>query len=448
MKKTLLLTLATGLVCATPLMADVDIYLTGSTAFRSNVHDACLKLFQSTPTKFYDTTGTIGGDGTSGNSNPVWTFTGTPTNSITALATAGQLTIHADFTGSVQGMQAAQNGVKIWYLSSTGGVVSNTATIAFSDNSSTATPYPVDGTSYNEEQVAVQPFVFVKSNNQGAMTNINNITWEQVNYMIKAGRIPLASWTFRTNDMTNFVYLINRTKDSGTRRTTYAYAGYGYNQSQTTYNYDATNNVFYKATNTLAASRGGVSNNIVSYGVVGAPGVGGANLGWGSGYVGGGDVRSAVGVVNSNNLSIGYLSFSDARTVVNTAGSNWTQVVSLNGVWPTAAGAGLYGHTGTNDFSPVTIGSYGNWGYEVVVYPLKDPSTLYADQNMLQSQVGDQNTAGTFLGVLDAVSAGAASPGSLDFEIETSKTGGNGATAIRLGNMLSSRASVGGTVAP
>ncbi len=44
MKKTLLLTLAAGLVGATPLLAS-DLYITGSTAFRANVHDACTKLF-------------------------------------------------------------------------------------------------------------------------------------------------------------------------------------------------------------------------------------------------------------------------------------------------------------------------------------------------------------------------------------------------------------------
>ena len=46
MKKTLLLTLALGLAGATSLVAgNVDVYITGSTAFRANVYNACQKLF-------------------------------------------------------------------------------------------------------------------------------------------------------------------------------------------------------------------------------------------------------------------------------------------------------------------------------------------------------------------------------------------------------------------
>ena len=46
MKKTLLLTLALGLAGASSLVAgNVDVYITGSTAFRANVYTACQKLF-------------------------------------------------------------------------------------------------------------------------------------------------------------------------------------------------------------------------------------------------------------------------------------------------------------------------------------------------------------------------------------------------------------------
>jgi hypothetical protein len=46
MKKTLLLTLALGLAGAPSLLAgNVDVYITGSTAFRANVYTACQKLF-------------------------------------------------------------------------------------------------------------------------------------------------------------------------------------------------------------------------------------------------------------------------------------------------------------------------------------------------------------------------------------------------------------------
>ena len=48
MKNKLLLTLALGMAGAAPIMAGtVDVYITGSTAFRANVYNACTKLYSS-----------------------------------------------------------------------------------------------------------------------------------------------------------------------------------------------------------------------------------------------------------------------------------------------------------------------------------------------------------------------------------------------------------------
>lgn len=448
MKKTLLLTLAAGVaVSATPLMADSDLFITGSTAFRANVHDACLGLFSGTPTRQYDTTKVIGGDGTTANSNPVWTFSGTPIASL-AGNISGTLTIHADFTGSIQGAQTVENGVKLLFLKSDGTVMTNTPTIAFSDVSTLSTPYPAAG-NYSEESVAVQPFVVCRS---VPLTTVSNMSWEQLKYAVAAGRIPFSSWSNKATDHTNFVYMLSRTQDSGTRRTSLAQEGYGFNQSVIVYNYDATNNAFYKATNTLDAATGGSSNNVVSYGVVGAPGNGNANLNWGPGYVGGGDVKKALGYNNAANQALGYLSLADAKAIT---GVNWSQVVAFDGIWPTAAGPGISGNTGTNDFSPITLGMYPCWAQEVVVYPVVDPSSINSDQNLTAAQLGDQETSGTLLGVLDYqtkygndVNPPGGSPitGSIEYEIELGKPAG--ATAIRLSDMTSFRFSVGGTITP
>ena len=208
-----------------------------------------------------------------------------------------------------------------------------------------------------------------------------------------------------------------------------------------------TNNVFYKATNTVAGANGGTSST-ASVGVVGAAGNGNANLNWGPGYVGGGDIKTALGTNNAANQSIAYLSFADAKGI---SGVNWSQVISFNGMWPTAAGAGIHGNSGTNDFSPIVLGMYPHWANEVVVYPIVDPSSISSDQNLTVSQLGDQNTAGTLLGVLDYQTkysnpGGPTILGSLENEIENSKV--NGATAIRLSDMTSFRFSVGGTITP
>ena len=124
-------------------------------------------------------------------------------------------------------------------------------------------------------------------------------------------------------------------------------------------------------------------------------------------------------------------------------------MISYNGVWPTAAGPGISGNTGTNDFSPISLGLYPFWAYEVIDYPNVDPSGLSSDQNLTAAQLGTQATPGTILGVLNAqttINGGSPLQGSIENEIQLSKSAG--ATAIRLSDMISSRQSVGGTITP
>jgi hypothetical protein len=170
-----------------------------------------------------------------------------------------------------------------------------------------------------------------------------------------------------------------------------------------------------------------------------------ANANWGYGYVGGGDVRTALADATNSNIAIGFLSFADAKSL---GASNWAQVVSLNGVWPTAAGAGLRGNTVTNDFAPIKNGYYSGWAEEALVY--STAQTGITDSKVTDSQLGTGITAGTFLGVFNAHTA-TPTPGSIDNEIFISQSvGGVGypATAIRLNDMKCNRAAVGGTITP
>ena len=451
MKKSLFLTLAASLVGASPLMA-VDLYITGATAFRANCHDACKSLFDNAPvlgsTLFYGSTAQFG-NGANNNGNPQWVMTGTVSNKISALGQT-TLTIHGFFTGSIQGIQTVENTVPLPFLDASGNLTTNTPTIGFSDASSASTPYPATG-NFSEEKCCVQPFVMCKSVVGGGMTNITGITWEQLRYAIPVGRIPLSAWSNKTNDHGTYVYLLERTKDSGTRRTQHAWELYGFNQSSTVYIWDATNNFFYLPTNsvplvTAAQGSTSIATNVQVVGT-GGPGVNGANLNWGFGYIGGGDIKTVLGINNSNNMSFANLSFADAKGIV--GATNWSQVIPLNGVWPTAAGAGLHGNTGTNDFSPITEGMYPCWGYEVIVYPNVDPSSISGDQNLTAAQLGNQTVSGTILGVFNAqtlINGGSPLVGSIEKTIEDSKAAG--ASAIRLSDMVSSRASVGGTITP
>jgi hypothetical protein len=460
MKKTLLLTLALGLAGAPSLVAgNVDVYITGATAFRANVYTACTKLFSPAPTICYANAAHGGADSGFSSKTAAWAMTGTPISGITNIS-GSTLTVHGLFTGSIQGIQTVEQSTKLIFPNADGAnnglcvtYATNSPTIGFSDASGVATPYPAKG-NYVEEQVCIQPFVIVKSAaTVGAVTNINNISWEQLKYGIPQGRIPLAAWTSKITDTNTFVYLMQRTKDSGTRRNETAGDYYQYVDSVGIYIYDYTNNFFYPPT--VTANTGyGLSPN----GVIGTegPGNNNANMNWGYGYIGGGDIANSLNNGNAANQAIAYLSIADARTVG--TGGNWGNVIAVNGLWPTAAGAGIHGTTATNDFSPITLGYYPCWGLEVLVHPI-NPG-LIADQNISRFQLtgnlsGSDDFPGSFMGVFNAqtlINGGSPIVGSIENEIELSKTSGigttGGATAIRLSDMLNSRAAVGGTISP
>ncbi|MGO8839555.1 MAG: hypothetical protein ACLQQ0_19275, partial [Limisphaerales bacterium] len=450
MKKTLILTLALGLAGASSLMAgsSVDVYITGSTAFRANVYTACQKLFTGgSPTIYYGNAAHGGADsGPYSSSTACWAMTGTPISGLTAFSGVTTLNIHGLFTGSIQGLQTTENSTKLVWAAAAGAAgglcnayVTNSPTIGFSDSSGVACPYPATG-NFVEEQVAVQPFVVCKSAaTVGAVTNINNVSWEQLEAGIPNGYIPLAAWTGKVTDTNIWVYLLQRTKDSGTRRTETAGEYYQYNDTVGIWILDYTNYAtvgWYQPSTSAATTFASYPN-----GVVGPTGLGNANLNWGYGYVGGGDIAKSLNNITSyTNQAIAVLSIGDSKSV---GSANWNNVVSFNGLWPTAAGAGIHGSTTTNDYSPITLGYYPLWGVEVLVHP-KNPG-LIADQNISQSQLGDWLTAGTFMGVFNAQTVnngGSPIAGSIENEILLTEP--TGATGIRLSEMLNSRSAVGG----
>ncbi len=165
----------------------------------------------------------------------------------------------------------------------------------------------------------------------------------------------------------------------------------------------------------------------------------------GSRYVGGSDLRSELALADVQNAAVGYLSFSDAKSL---GAANWNNVCSFNGAWPTLTGVGVRGQTtGTNDFSPIINGQYSYWAEEVVVYPT---TSLPADQDVTLTQLGSGSTPGTFLGVLDYQSGGTNSlvVGSLENEIISSGSSAVGNTAIPLWQMKVNHNGIGGVIAP
>lgn len=448
------LALAACFASATSLMAS-DLYITGSTAFRANVYSACTRLFDAAPKIVYGPTST-GGDGTATSGNPQWTMIGSVSNLLGGVV-SGPFTIHGYFTGSIQGTKSVEQLTPLLFVDANTNVFTNTSTIAFADTASAVSPFPATG-SFSEEKVCVQPFVYVKSaptdngivggNPTGAVTNISNISWEQAKYLLSAGNAPLAFWTGKSND-TSLVYFVNRTKDSGTRMSYLREEGYTYNQGLTTYIFSLTNGFWYKAANNnITQGVVGESNAVFQVGIVssGAEIFNAANLGFGPGYVGGGDIKTEMGYHTNANQAVSFLSIADAKGILAGAPNNWSQVISFGGVWPTAAGAGIHGQTVTNDYSPIIWGNYPLWNYEVLIYPNVDPSSLSSDQNLTAAQLGNGSAPGTILGVLNHQTTGTPTLGSIENEIELSKT--NLATAIRLSDMNASRSTPGGVITP
>ena len=456
MKKTLLLTLALGLSAVTLMAGTVQVYVTGATAFRKNVYAACQALYSSPPTIYYADL-THGGDGNNNNGTASWVMTGSPVSTLTNLQ-GNTLIVHGNFTGSVQGIKTVEQATLLQFASPagvSGGFASayetNVPTIGFSDASGASTPYPASG-NYVEENVCIQPFVMLKSVASGGVTNINNVSWEQYRYGIIHGRVPLASWTGKITDTNTFVYLYERTDDSGTRRNETSQMGYEYADPVGVYIYDLTNHLWYTPT-VLSNSFTGFA----PYGVIGTEGPGDQNVNISSefwfGYIGGGDIKTHLKDNNIANQGISYLSIADAQGV---GASNWATVVSFNGFWPTAAGVGIHGNTVANDYSPITLGYYACWGLEVLVHPT-DPSLVnyhgIGSQTISQTQLGDQFTPGTFMGVFNAqtvINGGSPIVGSIEKTIVDSKTGGSlfPATAIPLADMVNTRDSVGGIIEP
>jgi hypothetical protein len=463
MKKILLLNMALGVAGASSLMAGtVDVFITGSTAFRANVYSACTKLYPGASPIIYYADAAHGGAGSGFSSSTAsWVMTGTPITSLTNIQ-GNTLVIHGFFTGSIQGLQTTEQGTKLVFaqpVGTPGGnattYTTNAPTIGFSDASGTASPYPASG-NFVEENVCVQPFVWVKSIASGAVTTISNITWEQVEFGIPNGRIPLSAWSYNIADTNKFVYLMQRTKDSGTRRCETQGAYYQFNDTCTTYIYDYTNNYFYGGPNNLVGAPVNTNTFFGGFpaGVIGTegPGLGNANMNWGFGYIGGGDIKNSLNNGNAANQAIGYLSIADAKGV-NNGGGNWSTVVSYNGIWPTVAGSGIHGNSGTNDYSPITLGYYPLWGFEVLVHPTSSSSSsTILGQDLTYNQLGDEYTPGSFMGVLNAQSylnGGVVTVGSIENEIILSQPGG--ATGIPIATMqngVNTRPSVGGTIYP
>jgi hypothetical protein len=104
----------------------------------------------------------------------------------------------------------------------------------------------------------------------------------------------------------------------------------------------------------------------------------------------------------------------------------------------------MIGGATTNDFTPVSNGTYSFWAFEVLAYPKSTQWASVLGQNL--------DYASQFTPLVNrflATYTGTPINGSIDYEIQLSKTAAPAyATAVRLSEGNVSRSAVGGTIAP
>lgn len=275
-----LLPVVAGVLLNTSAQAQVNIVITGSTAFRSIAFDRVAALFDA-------------GVVTKGNTgNGPGTYSGTMHTAIPSLGNT-PVVVRLSFSGSGAGMLAVANRTPVPTVDPTSGDTVNQAPdLAFSDVFPESATPPVNRGDVEDAVVGVIPFVWVRNN---ALVGINNITREQaVLLMTSSGvadvggtTIPGLPASFLGGASSNPVYLTGRDAGSGTRIT--IHKDIGFTGTPTLWGLDAANHLV----NTNGYSSGGGERAIIS---------GNANV-------------------------IGYLGVADATAIAGSA-----TIISYNGV--------------------------------------------------------------------------------------------------------------------
>ncbi len=322
MKKILTLAVFGGLLAATTLQAQVEIFICGSTAFRSNAYRAIRTMFDGgAPSMSPATT----------SSSTAMTFQGT----INSMFPSQTVTIYCYWTGSVQGIHSLTatpgDSLPFHYMNDT--IYNHTADLAFSDvfqaSSGFTTPELTD------EQVAIQPFVWVRSSS--CPTTVTNITMQQLRFALQ-GSCPLSFITGNSNDYSSVLYFTGRTKDSGSRVIALSDCAYS-----------GTYNVYSNASGTWTKF---TANQIVN------------GVNYGPGFTSGGTEAGNLALTSVNGGGVGYLGYADSRTAVSAGGTSTAQIITYNGGLPFNGWTGSTNGFDHPDWTPITTGKYSLWGPE------------------------------------------------------------------------------------
>ena len=215
----ILLTIAAGFFAGGVANAQVDLTITGSTAFRAITFDRAASLMDPGFT-------TMGNTGSGPGS-----YRGTASNAVPSLGST-PVTIRLSFSGSGSGMLAVDQSSPVPTVDPITGNSSNRVPdIAMSDVYPESASPAIDGSHFDQAIVGVIPFVWVKNN---GITGVTNITREQAVLLMSSSGVVTNGpnlvfgmpATFLGGSSTNPVYLTGRDSGSGTRITIHKDIGY------------------------------------------------------------------------------------------------------------------------------------------------------------------------------------------------------------------------------
>jgi hypothetical protein len=204
-----LLTLLAGLLLSAAAYAQVEVTVTGSTAFRAITIDRSASIFDAGYVAV-----------TNNASTGLITYSGTVAAAVPSLGST-PVKVRLSFSGSASGMLSVKNLTPVSTADTPGVNVNKVPDLALSDVfPGSATP-PIPDSAFERSVLGVIPFVWVINN---ALTGISNITREQAVLLMTAsgslGGVAGMPATYLGGGSTNPVYLTGRDSGSGTRIST------------------------------------------------------------------------------------------------------------------------------------------------------------------------------------------------------------------------------------
>lgn len=293
------LILATALFGVVGFSNAATVYLTGSTALRSQVQATLQAVGTGSGNVFSALTSS-----TFYENNNYMTFIGTASTA----AGGGPLTVKCHWSGSEAGMHDVASGLSENFLTdaasdgashgatspTAGQLTSQPVDLAMADNNQDSSQYSaIRGfpTINVSKEVCVICFKFVR--NPGVWTG-NNVTGSQFQ-QAEGFFCPRAVFTGNAADINDFVYIAGRDKDSGTRVNCFGDTGYGIFTTANQIQIDGTGNI--TASGEVGYSSGGNLANTMGTSTVGKN-------------------DPVAGTTGQGFSMIGYMSVNDAATAI------------------------------------------------------------------------------------------------------------------------------------